>query len=135
MSSVLRVEIPGLPPTILRGNTWTATNGARWARRNAATEWGLTGHYAIVDARNRSGCPKYWMNLERIMVLVMFVLPTNRRIDLDNLEGQAMKPIWDAMVKDNLITDDRWQVVHPVTYDAMVDKERGPMTILEVTHG
>ena len=129
----LTITLPGLPPVALRGNTWTMTTGQRWARGCAAVDWGTTAHYAIVDARNRSERPDEWRDLDRISVLVTFVFKDNRRRDLDNLEGQAMKPIWDAMTRCNLITDDRWQVVHPVAYDAEIDPKRGPLTIVEVT--
>ena len=128
---MLRITIPGLPPVALRGNNWTATNGQRWARRRSAVDWGTAAHYAIVDARNRSGCPQKWIALESVTIRVMFVLPDNRRIDTDNLEGQAMKPVWDAMVRCNMITDDRWQVIRERTYTARIDKA-GPMTVVEV---
>lgn len=128
----LIITLPGLPPVALRGNAWTSTPGQRWARRTAAVDWGTTAGYAIVDARNRSEHPAQWRNLGHIKATVTFVFKDNRRIDMDNLEGQAMKPVWDAMTRHGLITDDRWQVIHPVTYDAEIDPKRGPMTVVEI---
>jgi Holliday junction resolvase RusA-like endonuclease len=130
---MLTITIPGLPPVALRGNNWTATSGQRWARRRAAVDWGTAAHYAIIDARNRSGCPKSWQKLERVRIVVTFVFKDNRRIDMDNLEGQAMKPVWDAMTRCGLITDDRHQVIYERMYKAEVDPKRGPITIVEVS--
>jgi Holliday junction resolvase RusA-like endonuclease len=103
-------------------------------------EWGNTAFCAIADARNKSYLQSQcemclWKNLTRAKVVVTFVIENNRRIDTDNLEGQAMKPVWDAMVRCGLITDDRHQVIYERTYKAVVDKERGPMTIVEVKEG
>ncbi len=139
----LVIEIPGLPPREIRGNYHPRTRAMAEARRRESTAWRTTAHYAIVDARNRAylasranesyyDSPACWKNLDRVTITVPYVLGNKRRIDTDNLEGQAMKPVWDAMVHCNLISDDRWQVIHKRTYQAEIDKGKGPMTIVEV---
>lgn len=131
----LRITIPGLPPREIRGNYHPRTRAMAEARRRQSDWWKATAGYAIIDARNRSGNASAWKNLSRIKVVVTYILENNRRIDTDNLEGQAMKPVWDAMVDVNLITDDRHQVIYERTYKAEIDPKRGPATIVEVSSG
>jgi len=128
----LTFEVPGIPPKEIRGNYHPRNRAMAEARRRASTSWGLDAHYAMVDARNKAKSPQSWRNLSRVSITVTYVLENNRRIDTDNLEGQAMKPVWDAMVHNCLITDDRHQVIYERTYTSAVDRERGPLTIVEV---
>ena len=129
----LRVEIPGLPPVALRGNQWTSTSNLMWQRRSAFVSWKSTAGYAIIDAHNRSGCAERWKDVPQVTIEVIFVLKDNRRIDTDNLEGQAMKPVWDAMVEVGMIPDDNHKVITHRGYRAEVDPKRGPATIVEIT--
>jgi Holliday junction resolvase RusA-like endonuclease len=129
----LRIEIPGLPPAALRGNQWTATSKLMWQRRSAFVSWKTTAGYAIIDARNKSGCAEKWKDVPQVAIEVVFVLKDHRRIDTDNLEGQAMKPVWDAMVEVAMIPDDNYKVITRRGYRAEVDPKRAPMTIVEIT--
>lgn len=127
----LVIEIPGLPPAVIRGNVHPINPGTHWARQAAAQQWGATAHYAIIDARNRAEHPPEWRDLTKAHAHVTYLFPTKRRIDLDNLEGQAMKPVWDALVRVGVLVDDCWTMLSH-SYEGKLDK-RGPMTIVEIT--
>ena len=75
------------------------------AKYRAAQSWGSTVFYRAVDARNRSGDPEHWRDLDNANVSVTFVLPNHRRRDLDNLIS-AMKSGIDALVRCGLLKDD-----------------------------
>lgn len=129
MTDSLRVIIPGLPPKEIRGNSHSPSVGVFHARRKAAQEWGLTAHYAIVDARNRTANPRRWTRLEKAHVAVMYVFPDNRARDVDNYSGQAMKPVQDALVRNGVLVDDSFQHLS-VSYDARIERGKQYVELL-----
>jgi len=127
---VLRLTIPALPPKELRGNSHGYTRAVEFAMRNKAREWKAFAGYAIVDARNRCGRAGLWVRLPKAHGRVTYVFPDNRRRDVDNYSGQAIKPVLDALTDVGIIVDDSFQHLS-VSYDARV--ERGQQRVeLEV---
>ena len=126
----LTIGLPGLPPPEIRGNYHPRTEGSFHARRKAALEWGELAAVCIADARNRSPQPSVWKDITKAHAQVTFLFPNLHRVDIDNLEGQAMKPVWDMLVNLGILTDDNWKVLSH-EYRGVLDK-RGPMTIVEL---
>ena len=122
---MLRIEIPGLPPRECSPNA-----RVHWrVKADAAREFGSTVFYCAVDARNRTGEPSKWKNLDHAKVSVTFMLPNKRRRDLDNLIA-SMKSGIDSLVRCGIITDDSAGHVK-LSYKAEFGAEA--MTIVEVT--
>ena len=97
----LRIEIPGLPPAECSPNA-----RVHWAvKAKAARQYGTDVFYLAVDARNRSENPAEWQNLDNARVSVTFMLPDNRRRDLDNLIA-SFKSGLDALVRCGILLDD-----------------------------
>ena len=84
--------------------------------------------YQAVDARNRTGEPAKWKNLDGAEVNVTFVLPNKRRRDVDNLIG-SMKSGVDALVRCGILVDDSAGHV-TLAYKAEFGQEA--MTIVEI---
>jgi hypothetical protein len=121
----LRIEIPGLPPSACSPNS-----RHHWAvKARAANSWGEMCFYKAVDARNRTGEPMKWKNLDGAKVRVTFVLPNKRRRDLDNLVA-AFKSGLDALVRCGILIDDSAGHV-TMTYRAEFGDKA--MTIVEIT--
>ncbi len=127
----LRIEIPGLPPAELRGNSHGYTAQVEYAARAAAARWGSVAFLCIVDARNRSEKSGRWRGLEHAHLAVTYVFPDHRRRDVDNYSGKAMKPVQDALVRAGIVVDDSFAHLS-VSYDARVEKGESRVE-LEVT--
>jgi Holliday junction resolvase RusA-like endonuclease len=84
--------------------------------------------YCAVDARNRTGEPAKWKNLDGAKVNVTFVLPNHRRRDLDNLIS-AMKSGVDALVRCGILKDDS---AGHVTLEYKAEFGDEAMTVVEV---
>ena len=122
----LTITIPGLPPVACSPNA-----RLHWAAKaQAASAWGSTVFYQAVDARNRTGAPEKWKNLDGAKVNVTFVLSNHRRRDLDNLIA-SMKSGIDSLVRCGILKDDSAGHV-TLTYKAEFGSEA--MTIVEVQH-
>lgn len=123
----MRIEVPQLPGEALSPN-------ARhfWASKYTA---GKTYHdavfYCCVDARNRGFAGGQKFPFTRAKLSLTFVFAEERRRDRDNLLASA-KPCLDAIVDSALILDDdsRHLTIGEVAIE--VDKERAPLTIIEV---
>ena len=97
----LTIELPGLPPRELSPNA-----RVHWAvKAKAAREYGQAVFYAAVDARNRSGEPAKWKNIDKAKVYVWFYVPPRRRRDIDNLVA-SFKSGLDALVRCGILVDD-----------------------------
>ena len=121
---MLRNTIPGLPPFECGPNA-----RLHWAAKaKAASTWGSTVFYQAVDARNRTGEPAKWKNLDGAKVNVTFVLPNHRRRDLDNLIS-AMKSGIDALVRCGILKDDS---AGHVTLEYKAEFGDEAMTVVEV---
>lgn len=121
---MLTITIPGLPPAILSPNA-----RVHWSQKaRAANGYGATVFYCAVDARNRTGEPGKWKDLDHAHVTVTFMLPDHRRRDLDNLIA-SFKPGLDALVRCGILEDDSAGHV-TLEYEAEFGDEA--MTIVEV---
>ena len=79
-----------------------------------------------------NGLPGKQPHYERLTVKVTCIYLTKRRRDQDNLMA-ALKPLWDAMVNLGLIPDDDTEHLTIETPVVLVDKRRGPVTVLELS--
>lgn len=122
----LVIEIPGLPPVVCSPNYRAHLHWG--AKYRAASDYGATVFYAAVDARNRSGSPETWKNLDNAHVSVTFVLANHRRRDLDNLIA-SMKSGIDSLVRCGILKDDSAGHV-TMTYKAEFGDEA--MTVIEI---
>ena len=125
----LRIEIPGLPPAECSPNA-----RVHWAvKAKAAKQYGTTVSYVAVDAKNRSKNPAQWQDLDGARVSVTFMLPNNRRRDLDNLIA-SFKSALDALVRCGILLDDSAGHV-TVSYSATQPFDSvTPVTIVQVSH-
>jgi crossover junction endodeoxyribonuclease RusA len=121
----MRIEIPGLPPSACSPNA-----RVHWAvKARSANSWGSTVFYCAVDARNRTGEPSRWKDLDGARVAVTFVLTNKRRRDLDNLIA-SFKSGLDALVRCGILVDDSAGHV-TLTYAAKQGDDA--QTIVEIT--
>jgi len=122
---MLSIAIPGLPPKECSPNA-----RVHWAvKMRSSRDWASSAFYCAVDARNRTGEPEKWRNLDNAKVSVTFVLPNNRRRDVDNLIS-AFKSGLDSLVRCGILRDDDFKHIE-LSYKAIVGTEA--MTIVEVT--
>lgn len=126
----MRIEVPLLPGEELSPN-------ARhfWASKYTA---GKTYHdavfYCCVDAQNRGIAGGQEFPFTRAKLSLTFVFPEHRRRDLDNFTSMA-KPAIDAIVGSALILDDDSEHLEIGEVKIEVDKDRAPLTIIELTEG
>jgi hypothetical protein len=121
----MRIEVPLLPGEELSPNA-----RAHWSdRHQAAVVFFNAVYYSCVDAINRSGqvrrpYPKARLNLT-------FVFSQERKRDRDNLISM-FKPGLDAIVQAGLLEDDDSRHLEIGEVKVEVDKERAPLTIIEL---
>lgn len=126
----MRIEVPLLPGEELSPNA-----RVHWSGRSRASRiYGQAVFYCCVDVRNRlerrrwqPGFPPF----RRPRLDLTFVFREYRERDEDNLRAQ-FKPGQDAIVRAGLIEGDspKHIVMGQVTIE--VDKERAPLTIIEL---
>jgi hypothetical protein len=126
---MLRIEVPMLPgrelsPNYSRYNRWEP-------RAKARTAWRQTVFYAAVDAKNRALMRGEGLPFIKARVRWTLVYPVNRRRDNDNTIS-ALKVGIDSLVAAAIILDDDAQhlVLEPPVI--LVDKEKSPLTIIEL---
>lgn len=122
----MRIEVPMLPPKEVSLNA-----RVHWSDRYQSSK---TYHdavfYCCVDARNR-GFAGQKFPFTRAKLSLTFVFPEHRRRDLDNFTSMA-KPAIDAIVDSALILDDDSEHLEIGEVKVEVDKERAPLTIIEL---
>ena len=131
---MLRIEVPALPPKECNPN-WRG----HWSeRQRASNEFKRSVFYCAIDARNRdeeailrrkSG--EYY-TFDKAKIDLTFIFPTIRGRDEDNLRAQ-FKPGLDALVMANFILDDTPEYLVTGDIKVDVDKDRAPMTVIELT--
>lgn len=107
------VTIPGRPPTPNESNRAIARQKAWRERREwreTAAGWAQKGRQ---EWERRHGMD--WRPLRRADVRVTFVVPDNRRRDIDNLIG-TVKPLLDGIVDAGLIVDDSIGVIASIAF-------------------
>jgi len=121
----MRIEVPYLPPVEYSLN-WC---GAWPQRYQAGKEYGLAVFYHCVDWRNRQGSAFQPIHVARLDLTLVFVEERTR--DRDNLIAR-FKPGLDAVVRAGLIRGDDYKSLHLGNIIVVVDKERAPLTIIEL---
>lgn len=121
----MKIEVPILPPAELSPNA-----RVHWAERYRAAQSFLEAvYYSCVQAMNQAGREKWPYCKARVSLT--FVFPRGRRRDKDNLVAM-FKPGLDALVKVGLLTDDDSKHLTIGEVKVEVDKERAPLTIIEL---
>lgn len=126
----MKVEVPQLPPA-----SWSPNARVHWrVRYQEGQVYRLAVFYSCVDARNklerapwRPGFPPF----TRAKLNLSFVFATGRKRDEDNLRAR-FKPGQDALVEAGLIKDDAPEHLLMGDIFIVVDKERAPLTIIEL---
>ena len=140
MSSVLKVEIPGLPPAECSPNSRVPWYGKLGVARVYKENVTMLGNLE----RNKA----QWTAPDMAKVHVTFVLPDHRRRDRDNLIARA-KPLLDALgpwretqnLKHKVVSAYGADIIKDdcpkhatITYELTYEKGR-TVTIVEVIHG
>jgi Holliday junction resolvase RusA-like endonuclease len=124
----MRIEVSQLPPSEYSPN-WRGF----WAvRYNAGQVYKEAVFFACVDARNREVLSLKWEPFNRARLDLTFVFPQRRRRDRDNILSRA-KPGIDAIVDAGLIIDDDAEHLEIGKVDILVEIERAPLTVIEIT--
>lgn len=97
---VLRIQIPGRPPTP------NARFGNRFAQASETKRWRRTAWGIALDVVNRSG----WRAPARARLLITFIVPDNRPRDTDNLVS-SVKPLIDGLVDAKALVGDKSSVL------------------------
>ena len=121
----MKIEVPMLPPIELSPNA-----RVHWAeRQQAARVFSNAIYYSCVDAINRYGQER--RSYPKAKLSLTFVFPQKRKRDRDNLIAM-FKPGLDALVKVGLLKDDDSEHLTIGEVKVEVDKERAPLTIIEL---
>jgi len=122
----MRIEVSQLPPVECSPN-WRG----HWAQRYQAGEvYKSAVYYSCVDARNRA-LAEGRLVFMRARLNLTFVFPQRRRRDEDNLIA-GFKLGLDGIVASGLVVDDDAAHLEIVSVSIQVDKERAPLTIIEL---
>ncbi|MBA7641339.1 hypothetical protein ES703_49016 [subsurface metagenome] len=122
----MRIEVSQLPPIEYSPN-WRG----HWRQRYQAGEvYKSAVYYSCVDARNRA-LAKGRLVFMRARLNLTFVFPQSRRRDEDNLIAR-FKPGLDGIVDSGLVVDDDAEHLEIVGVGIQADKERAPLTIIEL---
>lgn len=121
----MRIEISQLPPVSSSPN-WRG----HWAERYQDGQiYQAAIFYSCVDAQNRAEGISFPFIKARLNLT--FVFPEERRRDSDNLLAR-FKPGLDAIVDAGLLLDDDTEHLTIEPPAILVDKERAPLTIIEL---
>ena len=126
----MKIEVPQLPPT-----SWSPNARVHWAvRHREGKAYQQAVFYSCIDVKNKlhrvlwqPGFPPF----TKARLNLTFVFATERKRDEDNLRSQ-FKPGQDALVRAGLIEDDNPTHLVMGTVSIVVDKDRAPMTIIEL---
>jgi len=124
----MRIELPFLPPT-----EYSPNSRSFWAEQyQAGKEYHDAVFYYCVDARNRGYRQAISYPFLRARLTLTFVFPQSRRRDSDNLLAR-FKPGLDGIVDAGLLLDDDSEhlVIEPLVIE--VDRDRAPLTIIDIT--
>ncbi len=121
----MMVIVNQLPPAELSPNARVHWSG----RQRAARVYFDAVYYSCVDAINRVGQER--RPYSNASLKLTFVFPQDRKRDRDNLISM-FKPGLDALVKVGLLEDDDSRHLDIGEVKVEVDKERAPLTIIEL---
>lgn len=123
----IRIEVNQLPPVSSSPNWrghWTTQHKEAKVYHNAL-------FYSCVDARNRGYSQGMSFPFIKARLDLTLVFPEYRRRDRDNCVSM-FKPGLDAIVDAGLLLDDDAEHLEIGNLDIVVDKERAPLTIIEL---
>ncbi len=118
------IEVPFLPP----GQASPNYRG-HWSDKSpAASEFRNAVRLYCIKQRNLKGD---WVQLVRPVLNLTFVFGSKRNRDEDNMRAR-FKPGLDGIVDAGLLHGDTPQDLITGTLEIMVDKNRAPLTIIEL---
>ena len=121
--TVYHFRVPALPSVALSPNA-----RVHWRQRYEAMVADKNQSYAaFLEAYPRLAKP-----LAKADVEVTVIRKRNTRTDLDNWAAR-MKGFFDGLVDVGLLADDNTSVIKSLTYQFLVDKERGGCVEVRVT--
>jgi len=120
----MRIEIPFLPP----GETSPNWRGHWSVRSPAAADYREAVCLYCINQRNLT---KRWVPFSRPVMDLTFIFDLERHRDEDNMRTR-FKPGLDGMVDAELLIDDNPRRLITGKLNMIVDKERAPMTIIEL---
>lgn len=118
------IEIPFLPPGEMSPNArlhWSVKSPAAAVFRDAVRLY-------CINQRNLT---KRWVPFCRPVMDLTFIFDKDRRRDEDNMRAR-FKPGLDGMVDAELLIDDNPKRLITGDLTMVVDKERAPLTIIEL---
>jgi hypothetical protein len=118
------IEIPFLPPGEMSPN-W---RGHWSAQSPAAAEFRRAAWLCCVNRRNLA---RQWVPFSRPVMNLTFIFGIERRRDEDNMRTR-FKPGLDGIVDAGLLVDDDPRRLITGTLEMVVDKDRAPLTIIEL---
>jgi Holliday junction resolvase RusA-like endonuclease len=124
----LKIEVNMLPPAELSPNA-----RCHWAEKYRASQDYLKAvYYSCLEALATNHTEhRALIPLRKARLNLTFVFPQGRRRDKDNLVAM-FKPGLDALVKVGLLEDDDSKHLTIGGVKVEVDKERAPLTIIEL---
>lgn len=126
-TDVVRVEVPQVPAMESNPN-WRKGKNVAFNKRQAGKVYASAVFYSAVDWRNKHTEFKPW---ERARLDLIFIYATSYRRDMDNLIA-AFKGGLDALVSAGLLVDDDADHLVWGGMSVLIDKDRAPLTIVEV---
>lgn len=118
------IMVPFLPPATSSPNIHV-----HWSDRSpAAREFRDAVRLHCIDERNRQ---RITAPLEKPVMNLTFIFKERRRRDKDNLRSR-FKPGQDGIVDAELLVDDNPEHLITGEIEILVDKERAPLTIIEL---
>lgn len=119
----MRIEVDRLPPREYSPNY----HGSWTSRYAAGVKYKDFVFYEAVNVRNTGN----YQQFRKARLDLTFIFDRERIRDEDNLRAR-FKPGQDALVTAGLIEDDSWKHLVMGDINIIVDKERAPMTIIEL---
>ena len=121
----MRIEIPFLPP----GETSPNWRGHWSVKSPAAAKFREAVRLCAINQRNLT---KKWKPFVRPIMSLTFVFDMVRNRDEDNMRAR-FKPGLDGLVDAELLLDDSPGRLITGELTMIIDKDRSPMTIIELT--
>ena len=124
----MRIEVPLLPPAEYSGNS-----RAHWTKKyEEGRVYQSAVFYSCIDARNKAVLTGSRYLFIKALLNLTFIFPIQRRRDPDNCLAR-FKPGLDAIVQAGLILDDDTEHLKIGNPDILVDSDRAPLTIIELS--
>lgn len=118
------IEIPFLPPGEMSPNT-----RVHWSVKSlAAAQFRDAVRLYCINQRNLI---KQWVPFRRPIMDLIFVFDVERNRDEDNMRAR-FKPGLDGIVDAELLVDDNPKRLITGNLTMVVDKDRAPLTIIEL---